>query len=288
LDVKSEHEHNFTGWDGHLHRNAQLAFLSWLLHDPTAPPRRYIKHLIFRHDGQFGDAHLCWHGQGEVSEPAEWMIGLLTIRSSSDAIQLYRAGMRPQRTYHIRYPPRDIGIRIPPLEAFARVVRGVQQNSFGSHTQFWAGKLDDVMDDTSGNTQYTTQHRMVRWEIDPMTDSVVAPMDDSAQRLTVQLVDGDLLQRKPDMLRDGLVMALTQSNSMQVILACDANYMIGNQTAAEFAHSVFNSLKPPSNQDRLRVSHAAVVPIVVKGDAFQALAQALRWGSDPWHEGVAV
>jgi len=106
LKVRDDHEHEFTGWDGRTHQDLHLAFLSWLLHDPTAPPRRHIKHLIF-HSNDVSTANaLEWSSGSEIAgttgDPGERLVvERLTVRFRSDASDLYHAGLRPRKTFHI-------------------------------------------------------------------------------------------------------------------------------------------------------------------------------------------
>jgi len=39
IDIREKIKRDFTGWDGRIYQRPHFAFLSWLIHDPTGPPR---------------------------------------------------------------------------------------------------------------------------------------------------------------------------------------------------------------------------------------------------------
>jgi len=141
LDVKTEKESKFVGWDNRIYQHAQLAFLSWLLNDSTAPPRQHIRHLIFQHNGQFPDDSIKWAGSRGESEHVEWPVELLTVRYLSDAACLYHAGLRPRRAVHIGAPCRKSDTL--PSNLFEGAIRDafllIREYQSIKYVQTWAG-----------------------------------------------------------------------------------------------------------------------------------------------------
>ena len=284
LDIRSEREREFIGWDGQTHRHVELAFLSWLLHDPSAPPRRHVKHIVFRHDGQFNGEDIKWIDSREASSSTEWLIERLTVRFVLDADGLYRAGLRSRKSFQIASPRRrsgSIGV-----EGFERMVRIILRQLDGSHTHTWATRPEEVVED---GTVFTgiTQSNMTQGEIDPKTGASISEIG-AGRRLTVQLEDGDYLQQYPDYLLTGLAAGLSTNLDVQIVLACAADYRIGGQTVVDFIRkAVPTSLPQAAVEGKLRVSHAAPARLV-ESDMFLALAQALQCGGDPWDLGHAI
>ena len=133
LNFRDDREHNFTGWDGRTHQDLHLAFLSWLLHDPTAPPRRYIKHLIFDSNGISISDALVWSGGSEIAgtigDPGERLVvERLTVRLRSDALSLYYAGLRPHKSFNISLTSLQSGaVLIPDFKQIARAITLLRQ-----------------------------------------------------------------------------------------------------------------------------------------------------------------
>ena len=284
LDIEADRQRDFVGWDGRTHKHAPLAFLSWVLHDRTAPPRQHIKQIFFRHDGHFGDEDLDWHDPGEASEPAAWMVERLTVRFPEDARCLFRAGIRPQKVFHIGSTAQATNVLMEPL---VRMVRIVLENGL-SHSHIWNRRPKHF--EAIKDPNRISQRSQSRYEIDTIIGDIIPPKEVN-RVLTIQLDDGDYLQRSPDVLRQGLAAGLVLGSDVQIILACNASYRIADQTVADFIRGLGTTLQGLSLEtvkSRVLVSHAAWVPELVDEEAFCAVANALRCGRNPWSLGHAV
>jgi len=136
LSTISAAGHAYTGWDGKEHKHVGPAFLSWLLHDRSAPPRRHIKDLIFRHQGILGRRELLpAHPRAEV-EAEEWSIERLTAEHVQSMDRLHRMGLCPQQTFQIG-PHMYMG---GPLDAdlFSALASNLLSERLGRvHVQVW-------------------------------------------------------------------------------------------------------------------------------------------------------
>ena len=116
INVRSGwHSATHEGWDGRRYRTRGLAFLSWLLHNPEAPPRRHVRHLVLNHDTHFTGVEVTagsyspgWGtpagGVGAAIAggnlwPSLWTVPRLTIQDPSDAMTLMAAGIQSTQVF---------------------------------------------------------------------------------------------------------------------------------------------------------------------------------------------
>jgi len=296
LDVKTEKESNFVGWDNRIYQHAQLAFLSWLLNDSTAPPRQHIRHLIFQHNGQFPGDYIRWAGSRGESEHVEWPVELLTVRYLSDASCLYHAGLRPRRAVHIGAPCRKSDTL--PSNLFEETIRDafllIREYQSIKYVQTWAGPPREEI--SNGRTVTNAeQGRMTARDFDPKSTSYLtsnessAPHHSLANQLTVQLVDGDYLQQFPDLLLAGLAVIMKITPNTRIVLACRKNYEIAGQQVIDFIRgATLSALSQHALEGRLRVSHPAWTPMTEEADMFLTLVDAIQCYKNPWDEGLEV
>jgi len=291
LDIRTQDRGSFTSWDCHPHTDPKLAFLSWLLHDTTAPPRQYVKHIIFRHDGHFSYKDLGWVGMGVDSESSEWPFERLTARYHQDIKRLYRAGLRPQKVFHIGPSSEHSGI-LPSTDMFACAIKeAVLPRRLWRHQLAWPGKPHEDKISETASTKRAQQTCVLRGEMDPDSNGFIYnPSGQQAYPVyTVQLTSGDYLHQYPKLLLDGLMAAFKYSSDAQVILACNIDYRIADQTIGDFIRSAVPATLPrEALEGRLRISHAGWTPIVAQDDAFYNLAHTIRRGGDPWDMGRGV
>jgi len=104
--------------------------------------------------------------------------------------------------------------------------------------------------------------------------------------MTVQLDEGDCFHHYPDLLREVLEDTFSRNQNVELVLACKIDYEIAGQTVEEFIRA---SIPASTLQGRVRVSHVAFVPML-EDDSYKvnALAQASRYGLDPWDRGRAI
>lgn len=291
LDIKSKAQGKFMGWDGHPHTDAKLAFLSWLLHDPTAPPRRYIKHVIFRDRGDFSYKSLGWIVMGVDCEPSEWPFERLTARYHQDVTHLYRAGLRPRKAFGVE-PSRGYGGLLSLVNIFAgRIQEADAYGLMKTHDLTWIG--EPRPDETSVDDRNRIIHRAhaLCCEVEPSTAAFIRRP--SGQQVlsvhTIQLTNGDYLHRYPSLLLNGLAAVLECSSNAQVILACSIDYRIAGQTIGDFIRAAApDTLPTEALEGRIRISHSAWIPIGAQVDQFYNLAHAIRCGGDPWDMGRSV
>jgi len=292
FDIRPRDQGSCMGWDGHQHTDVGLAFLSWLLHDATAPPRQHVKHVIFRHEGRFSHKDLGWVCLGVDSEPSEWPFECLTTRYYQHAKHLFRAGMRPQKMFNM-LPSMSRGGTISPLTGiFVRAVKDADAyRTIKTHQLTW---VDEPLPDeasTDARARHAHQTRMMCCEVDPGAAVFIynAPDQQTRPIHTVQLTAGDYLHQYPNLLLDGLAAAFEHSSGAQVVLACSVDYRIAGQSIGDFLRTAVPTALPrEALEGRLRISHTAWTPIVVQDDPFYNLAHAIRCGRDPWDVGRQV
>ena len=279
-------------WMGRHGSQAPTAsLLSWLLHDPTAPPRQFIKHIIVRRTGRFTAVDLDWHGPRKTSQSVEWKVEQLTVQHDEDAPYLYSAGMRPQTTFLIGCLSRRTNI-LPSEKPTDKIHNLIGWGSNGTHWHTWARSSENSDIGEDGNIIMrglrTMQHRTIREQLDPRTMSVVLSQD-AGQVLTIQLEDGDLFHDHQDVLLKGIAAALARDR-VQVVLACTTDDRIAGQKVEDFIRGAVPTRLPRKAvvEGRLRVSYMAWAPMLVEDDSFDALAQSQRCGRDPWDMGHAI
>jgi len=279
---------SFAGWNGQTHKHSQSAFLSWLLHDPNAHPRRHIKHLVFTSDSFYDEDDLNWDGLRTDNEPSKqlWPIEQLTCRYYGDMMGLYRAGLQPRKMLLVNIGTHD-DKDVFPHDIFARLLF---TTPVGSHNQVWTEEPEKS--EGSGFTTRLTQQRATRREIHFTNARPVAtttPGRDSATMiLTIQLCEGDYLHHFPDLFLDGLEDVL-QRTKADIVLACNVDYRVTGQTVAELIHGATQrSLPAEAINGRLRISHKAWLPRDIVEDLFATLVKAELRGHDPWDTGRPI
>jgi len=264
--------------------SAKFAFLGWLLHDPTAPPRSYVKHLIFRFDFDFYVENIRWSAPQKDYTSSEWPIERLTTQYPSTAVRLFGHGLRPQRTFRIdSFPIKYEDISSNSLLSTVNVALDSLTLSPSRVHQVWAGIGEETVEPRIQTLC------IWQFEMDPETGTVILPNGPDGHyswRLTIQLTSNDCVQRHPDWLLKSLAAIFVRQPDAQVTLACAANYRLGGQTVADFIRAAIPAVLPVASlENRLRISHEARAPIFVENDPLHALAQAAQCGRDPWDEG---
>ena len=132
------------------------------------------------------------------------------------------------------------------------------------------------------------QSRVMRYEINSITGRQIISASDPGQCMTVQLDEGDCFpgHHYPDLLREVLEDTFSRNQNVELVLACKIDYEIAGQTVDEFIRA---SISASTLQGRVRVSHLAFVPML-EDDSYKVndLAQASRYGLDPWDRGRAI
>jgi len=102
------------GWNGRKFDHIRLAFLSWLLCNPSVPPRHHIKHLVFHHSYMFSGRDLADRENENASDSESesalpgrrWMIEDVIVTFPSDSTQLRMAGIHVRRVHWLtKYAP---------------------------------------------------------------------------------------------------------------------------------------------------------------------------------------
>jgi len=95
--------HLIIGWDGRPHTHPALSFLSWLLCNPSAEPRRHVKSLIFCHSYNFYPHELGLAGNTEPPEElsCQWLLDNVIATHQWDARQLKLAGIHARAAHSL-------------------------------------------------------------------------------------------------------------------------------------------------------------------------------------------
>ena len=109
------HDNDVGGWDDRGFDSVRVAFLSWLLCNPFAPPRRHIKHLVFHHSYMFSGSEIeprtraVADQDGSTSDASQagvnqdplprWTLDNLVVAFPSDATELRIAGIQARVTH---------------------------------------------------------------------------------------------------------------------------------------------------------------------------------------------
>jgi len=126
-----------------------------------------------------------------------------------------------------------------------------------SHSHIWNRKPKQI--DNGQVSNLNTQRGHTQYELDPETCTVIHPKV-AGRFLTIQLDDGDYLQRNPELLRHGLSAALMQGPDVRIILACKFEYEIEGQTITNFVQGlsiVLQGVSLDTDESRVRISHTA-------------------------------
>jgi len=237
LSTISAAGHAYTGWDGKEHKHVGLAFLTWLLHDRSAPPRHHIKHLMFRHQGVLGRGELLPAHPRAEAEAAEWPIQRLTVEHVDSMYSLRRMGLRPQQTFQIG-PHMYAGSPLD-TDLLSTLDSYILSERLGRvHVQAWpAGIQEEYL---GGET-----HPRLRLDYIACNDvssiSADASLTSMPQKLeitlTIHFVEGDYLQQYPKLLLTGITELMSMIPVGPVILACGTDYRIAGQPMADFIHN---------------------------------------------------
>jgi len=287
LDVSESQAGEFIGWDGRTRKYSQTAFLSWLLHDPTAPPRRHIKHLIFSVNEHYVHRDMPWDGPqaGDTASKSRWPIEQLTSRDYPNAWNLYCAGIRPQKSRLLELMPYDYE-EVVPVDIFTYLI---EPTPLGSHSHI---RTDEPVKSENGTfIDEILQERVTRRERfltkrERAASATAAGTEAVTTVLTIHLHVGDYLHHFPDQFLEALLAVLVQRTDVEVVLACNVDYKIIGRTLAEFIHAA--ALPADAVKTRLRISHKAWMPRKAAEDLFVALVKAELRGDDPWDGGQVI
>ena len=290
IDIGLVPEGVFTGWDGREYKHAQLALLSWLLHDSSAPPRQHIKHLVFRHEGSFNIDDITWDGPGSGSKSAEWLLERVTVRYLTDMECLYAAGLRPRRAFYIGTPDGIKGEM--PCDLFSTtILNELPLAERRLHSLLRASAPEEVTED-DGRTSIRIKHQYIACcEIEPETTDFISdhpPADDAGPiLLTVRLFDDDYFQRFPELLLAGLAAFIREIRNARMVLVCGADYKIASLSLVDFIRAAVPATLPQDAvQGRIRICDTGFTLLPYTNDFFGALASELRCGGDPWGPGM--
>ena len=280
LGTNNKARRAYTGWNGKQYKHAGLAFLSWILHDSSAPPRRHIKHLMFLHQGELRRNELVWSRAPAKADPAEWPIERLTVEHAKFSDHLHLAGLRAQRVFQIG-PHQHMRCWFGDglFQSLSTSLWMVLHRT--AHVQFWPREEspDGPSDDRLGMDYITCQ------EITPIPVDMIPASATKTLTVTIQLVEGDYLQQYPDLLPTGIAAFMHNVPEGLVILACSADYRIAGQPVENFIRAAVPTvLSADAVESRVRVSHSGWTPLSGYRQ-FRALAREMRSGRDPFDGG---
>ena len=290
IDVHDSKRRPCSGWDASAHIHPQLAFLSWLINDPTAAPRQHVKHLIFRNETIFMASDLAWDRPAKTRLEAEvvggqWSIEHLTVTRISDANKLRVAGLRAKHAHHFDWTsiePDHNAVRLFTRLALPHIPRDYAiRQTVGFHLHAWAGQLQ------KGTTMHSQQAIVMR-DFSPTTLEYLettAEMTIGAVTISLQLVDGDRFQRLPHILLEDVVALMRGRMTVKLVLVASPSYRIGGMTVGRLVTSAPTTLVSPDVRARIRISRSVWDQAIISRDPFLAFSLAVRSGSDPWDIG---
>lgn len=168
------------GWDGRIFDHPAIAFLSWLLGDPSALPRRHVKHLVFNHSYAFSGSEIALpHRQSDDNRkrsPAApnpdhdsaplWVLDSIIATFPSDIVSLRNAGIHARAVHWLAVMTPSI--RPDPLSSTALNIaaRLYSVDPFAqSRVRFHTQPIHAVLSDRETDALWST---VVRYqEIDP-------------------------------------------------------------------------------------------------------------------------
>jgi len=103
------YDSNSEGWDGRTYQHPALAFLSWLLCNPSAPPRKHVSCITFQYRRAFGASELAGSAYGREARssndgrpPPHWIVKDLIIPDISHGHELLKAGLHARTMHYLR------------------------------------------------------------------------------------------------------------------------------------------------------------------------------------------
>ena len=273
-----------------------LEFLSWLLLDPTAGPRKYIKYIALScNDFSVDSVRL----DTELTHSEKWVVDRLTVRSCQDAIHLYKAGIQEREVQllntleFLSVPERDPFKWIAPgsghLDDFNEDTRG--------HLRCWLSRMpvkevqkigyDDNLDngpflEWASRTLEGVFHRY----LDPLDYHVNIAESDAHRRGQFFMIEvhGDQIIGKPDVFVRSIASILEHRSQQRVVLVHAPDDVDAASQVTSIILAAKNMLAP-NLISRLSVSHTSWGRDHLLFDPIQAHCNLVRRGIDPWDEG---
>jgi len=281
------------GWDGRNYDHPAVAFLSWLLCNPTAPPRQHIKHLVFNHSYVFYASELVLP-QSENRDRSGidrdnvpfWTLDGLTVKFPSDAVSLQRAGIHARAVHWL-------DVLTPPSPS----------NSLSSHALDIAARMNSDDPLARSCMRYCTKHapvnlsnleagalwnNVVRYQeidLERGVEGRTAPVDMQGVHLFIE-VD---LERG---LEEGLIALVGEIAAIitvdprvvkRVVLECASDTL--EDVVGDLARTVVQRLPEPLHKDVHIVRSWWPDRTLLRSDPPTALARAIHSGIDPWKSG---
>ena len=309
LDVKKLKGTPCIGWDGRSHAHRQLAFLSWLIHDSKAPPRRHIKHFIFRHDGDFSATDLRWgdavnnarfsglssSSEGDESEDNSpvclWKIEHLTVRFQLDARQLHMAGICVAQAHHVKLasPVDGDAANTDLLSRFMSMAVPFHgsRNRGISFYRTWIWQSGD-----HSQQDLRILSGLVQTELDPsnMRGWPAAAAADVQPNIFIvfDLAEGDGFPWSPTSLFEDVMETLLEYPNAAVVFACKPTFRVGGHTMEDLVTNAAPNLISLESLERIYFSKQTWDRDVEIKDPFVAFTRMVTRGHNPWDHGCKL
>jgi len=289
---------SIVGHNSRVYEHRYLALLSWLLLDPTAELRKYIKHMAISEFAILSGCYLAPTSGRDSS--ANWTIGQLIVRHRDDAIELYRAGLRAQEVHLLGVEHYDSLSDERPLDfvAFSGHLDWFHDDGRG-HYRCWSGcpnwteltadhdnvppENNDVSQEHAPVCIIGSCHRRLDSETG-MLDYLTNVEPSRRGQFFMIEVQGGLLTTNPNNLAEDIARILLHESMQTVVLVhARGDHAATNQVTAILAAS--KRLLSRDTYGRLKVSHVAWDRDLLLRNPVHAYVSLVRRGIDPWDDG---
>ena len=226
----------------------RLKFLSWLLHDREAAPRRHVRHLVFTHGGSFWltppESVFPEDVVQDLEEPemANWYIEQLTVRYREDAKQLFDIGLRPRVINEVVPHVATRSESSHPVAALVRSALGIHDVTIPSRVRCWSWVGNERNKDDIGC--------IVHCILDPSADMQPKRLPRRREKngersrfVMLELGTSDGALPLTYVLLDDIANLLS-TRLLRVTFSCDATYQVRGKTVEQFVKDAVPVLPP--------------------------------------------
>jgi len=271
------------GHDGRKHEYPHLALLSWLLCDPTAEPRKYIKHIVMSQIGTFNVSDIVT--KSERNSSRIWTIDRLIVRNEDRSTkEFYKAGIRAREVHYIGMEDVVFLDTDKPLAgiAFASGHIGWFKQGTRGHFRCWLYRTDESSVEWKSPYLVGFVHRQLN-PVDGELDGTMPEANRRGQFVMIE-VHGELEMLSSDhAVRDIESILLDESNQTVVLVHPPGDRAVIDQITAIIAAA--KRVLPRELYRRLRVSPVGWDRELLLRSPMHAYASLLRRGIDPWDDG---
>jgi len=287
------------GHDGRKHKHPHLALLSWLILEPTAEPRKYIKQIAL---SQLGSISVTDFVPISETDPSRrWIIDRLIVRKRYHfGDKLYKAGIRAEEVHVIedeytqsleeRFPLSSMGLASGRFHWFKPWTRGHFRCWVGGNTSIEEGLRQDDMQQQIGDPSMEWKHRVLvglrHRLLNPWRGGLEGVVTEASRCGLFFMIEihGNLEISSPEGLVDDIKSILLVRNEQTVVLVhAPGDHAAIDQVATIIAAA--RSALPQKLCSRLRVSHVIWDRELLDRNPIHAYVSLVRRGIDPWDDG---